>query len=68
VVVFHAGTARGPRGRLVTNGGRVLAVTGLGKNFQQARERAYYAVSKISFEGEHHRSDIGAKALRYLDI
>lgn len=68
VVVFHAGTARGPRGRLVTNGGRVLAVTGLGNTFQQARERAYYAVSKISFEGEHHRSDIGAKALRYVDF
>lgn len=68
VVVFHAGTARGPRGRLVTNGGRVLAVTGLGNTFQQARERAYYAVSKINFEGEHHRSDIGAKAIKYLSF
>lgn len=67
-VIFHAGTARGPRGRLITNGGRVLAVTAWGDSFQQARERAYYAVSKISFEGEHHRSDIGAKAVKYLSI
>ncbi len=68
VMIFHAGTARGPRGRLITSGGRVLAVTGLGSTFQQARERAYHAVSQVSFEGEHHRSDIGGKALKYLSI
>ncbi len=68
VVIFHAGTTRGPRGKLITNGGRVLAATGVGDSFQQARERAYYAVSRINFEGEHHRSDIGAKALKYLNI
>jgi len=66
VIVFHAGTAEGPRGKVVTNGGRVLAITGLGDTFQQARERAYQAVNRIRFEGEYHRTDIGAKALKHL--
>ncbi|MDZ7268999.1 MAG: phosphoribosylamine--glycine ligase [candidate division KSB1 bacterium] len=66
VLVFHSGTARDAAGRLITNGGRVLAVTGLGRTFEQARQRAYAAVGKISFEGAHYRTDIGAKARRHL--
>ncbi len=66
VLMFHAGTAPGPRGKVVTSGGRVLAVTGLGDTFQQARERAYQAVNRIRFEGEYHRTDIGAKAMKHL--
>lgn len=66
VLAFHAGTQLGPRGKLVTNGGRVLAITGLGDTFQQARERAYLAVNRVHFEGEYHRTDIGAKALQHL--
>jgi phosphoribosylamine--glycine ligase len=56
-VVFHAGTALHD-GRLVTNGGRVLNVTGLGESVREARERAYAAVEQISFAGARCRRDI----------
>ena len=61
VLVFHAGTALRD-GRLVTNGGRILNVTAIGADVAEARERAYAAVDKISFEGMHHRTDIAALA------
>jgi phosphoribosylamine--glycine ligase len=60
-LVLHAGTAaRG--GRLVTNGGRILNVTALGRDVAQARERAYAAIGKISFPGMRYRSDIAERA------
>jgi phosphoribosylamine--glycine ligase len=62
VVVFHAGTAL-KDGRVVTSGGRVLGVCALGADIREARERAYAAVGKISFDGAQWRTDIGAKAL-----
>jgi phosphoribosylamine---glycine ligase len=58
VLVFHAGTATGPDGRVVTAGGRVLGVTAIGSDVAAARKRAYEAVARIRFAGEHHRSDI----------
>ena len=61
VEVFHAGTAL-KDGRVVTAGGRVLAVSALGASLAEARERAYHAVSLISFDGMHYRSDIAARA------
>ncbi len=64
VAVFHAGTAR--KDTLVTVGGRVLGVTALGANLEAAVQRAYEAVSKVSFEGMHYRKDIGRKALARL--
>ncbi len=65
VMVFHAGTARAGN-NYVTAGGRVLGVTALGKDVQEAIDRAYEAVSKISWEGMHYRTDIGQKALRHV--
>jgi phosphoribosylamine--glycine ligase len=59
VSVFHAGT-RGRDGRVVTSGGRVLAVSALGPSFGEARDRAYQACSRISFEGMQYRKDIAA--------
>jgi len=59
VVVFHAGTARRDDGALITNGGRVLNVTAVGRDPSQARQRAYAAAAKISFNGATYRSDIG---------
>lgn len=56
--VYHAGTVFRD-GKFYTNGGRVLGVTALGKNLPQALERAYKAVSGISFEGAFYRRDIG---------
>jgi phosphoribosylamine--glycine ligase len=61
VTVFHAGTARRD-GRVVTAGGRVLAVSALGEDLADARRRAYEAVSVISFEGMHYRTDIAKEA------
>jgi phosphoribosylamine--glycine ligase len=59
--VFHAGTAL-KDGQLVTNGGRVLGVTALGKDLQAAQSAAYAAVERIRFEGAQFRHDIAAKA------
>ncbi|OBR65687.1 phosphoribosylamine--glycine ligase [Paenibacillus oryzae] len=61
-LVFHAGTAF-KDGELVTSGGRVLGIVGLGRDIAEARKRAYEAVSVIEFEGMQNRSDIAAKAL-----
>lgn len=60
--VFHAGTAL-KDGQVVTNGGRVLGVTALGKDVKAAQATAYAAVEKIRFEGAHFRRDIAAKAI-----
>ena len=62
VTVFHAGTKRDGE-RVVTSGGRVLCVTATGDDLRAARARAYAAASNIHFDGEHHRTDIGARGL-----
>jgi phosphoribosylamine--glycine ligase len=60
VFVFHAGTKK--RKRVVTAGGRVLAVSALGPDLAKARARAYDAVAAIDFRGVQFRSDIALKA------
>jgi phosphoribosylamine---glycine ligase len=60
-MVFHAGTAERD-GRVVTAGGRVLAVSAIGASIAQARDRAYEACSTISFEGMHYRRDVAESA------
>jgi phosphoribosylamine--glycine ligase len=62
VIVFHAGTSRRD-GDLVTSGGRVLGVVGMGEDIPSAIRRSYEAVGKIRFEGMHYRRDIGGRAL-----
>jgi phosphoribosylamine--glycine ligase len=62
IVVFHAGTKK-ENGRLLTTGGRVLGVTGIGSTLKEAIETTYSAVKEISFEGMHYRKDIGKKGL-----
>ena len=66
VKVFHAGTAKSGD-QIVTNGGRVLGVTALGKDLKSAQITAYAAVEKIKFEGAHFRRDIAAKAFPTCD-
>jgi phosphoribosylamine--glycine ligase len=62
VYVFHAGTRKnGPQ--ILTNGGRVLGIVGLGEDVKRAAYRTYQAISKIHFEKMHYRKDIGWKAL-----
>lgn len=58
VIVFHAGTQL-QNNQLLTNGGRVLTVTGLGKDVEAATERAYAGIQHIHFEGAQYRKDIG---------
>jgi len=62
VIVFHAGTRR-EDGRLVTSGGRVLAVTGVGRTLAEAAERSRAAAAAIEFDGKHYRRDIGWREL-----
>jgi phosphoribosylamine--glycine ligase len=57
-IIFHAGT-KYDQGRLVTNGGRVIACTGMGANRKEALAASYAAVDKISWKGKNFRSDIG---------
>jgi len=59
VTVLHAGTAERD-GRVVTAGGRVLAITASGSSLAEARARAYAAAGRISFDGIHYRKDIAA--------
>ena len=63
VFVFHAGTERSPEGKLITAGGRVLAVSALGENLRAAQELAYKEVSDIRYQDCHYRRDIGRRAL-----
>jgi phosphoribosylamine--glycine ligase len=63
IIIFHAGTKLNENGELVTNGGRVLGVSAIGKTLEEALAKAYKAVDKISFEGMQYRKDIGQKAL-----
>lgn len=58
VQVFHAGTKL-EKGKFYTNGGRVLGITASGKTLDEALDKAYAAVRKVSFEGAHYRTDIG---------
>ncbi len=61
VEVFHAGTRRGEDGVFLTAGGRVLGVTATGASLREAREAAYEAAAKISWEGMQYREDIGGE-------
>ncbi|MDR7856707.1 phosphoribosylamine--glycine ligase [Tissierella sp.] len=58
IIVFHNGTKYSD-GNLVTNGGRVLSITSLGKTIDEARERIYDNINKVKFEGMYYRRDIG---------
>jgi phosphoribosylamine--glycine ligase len=63
--VFHAGT-RSDRGKILSNGGRVLGVTALGDSLESAISNAYAAAEKISWPHKYCRTDIGKKGLAYL--
>jgi phosphoribosylamine---glycine ligase len=68
VHVFHSGTTRDPKNRLITNGGRVLSVTGLGHDIRTASNRAYAAIKNIHWgdNEEYYRNDIGNKSFYSL--
>ncbi len=58
IMVFHAGTKPGPKGEVLTSGGRVLTIAALGKNLAEARQKVYNNIVKIRFEGCYYRKDI----------
>ena len=60
-LVYHAGTSHNENG-LVSSGGRVLTVTGIGSDLTEARDRAYRAISHISLDGSFYRTDIALNA------
>ena len=62
IVIFHAGT-KVENGKLITNGGRVLGVSAIGKDLEEALQKSYNAIGKISFKGMQYRKDIGKSAL-----
>ena len=62
-VVVQAGTALDAHGRLVSAGGRVLAVVGTGDDLEQARAQAYAGIGMIDLAGSFYRTDIAAGAL-----
>ena len=61
LLVFHAGTRR-DKDRVVTSGGRVLSVVGLGSDLETAREHSLRGADAIAFEGKTFRQDIGWRA------
>ncbi|MBC3538462.1 phosphoribosylamine--glycine ligase [Rufibacter sediminis] len=63
---FHAGTKQTPSGQVVTDGGRVIAVTGLGQDMEEALEKANAAAAQITWQGRNFRRDIGFDLKRYL--
>lgn len=66
-MVFHAGTKNSADGSILTNGGRILAITGKGDTVAKALENSYNGIGKISWQDEYHRKDIGRDILRLLD-
>ncbi len=64
-LVFHAGTKQNSKGRIVTNGGRVLAVTCFGDTIAEARDLCLENLQRISFEGMYFRKDIGNDLIPY---
>lgn len=60
LLVFHSGTAEDGK-RVTTNGGRVLGIVGRGKTIDEAREKVYKNIDRISFEGAFYRTDIGVE-------
>ena len=63
IIVLHAGTRRDPEGQLVTSGGRVLGVVGLGSNVSGAAEKSRTAAEAIQFDGKYFRRDIGYREI-----
>lgn len=63
--VFHAGTTLNEKGEILTNGGRVVAITGMGNSLKQAMQKAYASAGVVKFGGINYRSDIGKDLLSY---
>jgi phosphoribosylamine--glycine ligase len=67
IITYHAGTARDENGSIITSGGRVLGICGLGPTIKDTIKTTYQAVRKVKFEDSFYRKDIGRKATYHLD-
>lgn len=65
-IIFHAGT-KGSNGQTITNGGRVIALTGLGKTMASAIAKSQKLAKKVKFKNKYYRKDIGQDLKKYLD-
>ncbi|MCL6257515.1 phosphoribosylamine--glycine ligase [Aquiflexum sp. TKW24L] len=65
-ILFHAGTKISEYGEILTNGGRVLAITGIGKDIDSALENAYSRVAEVCWDGIYYRKDIGQDVLNLI--
>jgi phosphoribosylamine---glycine ligase len=65
-IVFHAGTIRKEE-EILTNGGRVFAITSLGNNIKEAREKSYFNADTVNFIGKYHRNDIGLDLMKIME-
>lgn len=63
IILFHAGTKTNETEEIVTNGGRVISLTGFGEDIAQALDKCKAAAEKINFEGKYYRKDIGLDLL-----
>lgn len=66
-IIFHAGTAKNSSGEIVNQGGRVIAVTGFGKELPEALKNAFATVEKISWNKAYYRKDIGQDILKLIN-
>jgi phosphoribosylamine--glycine ligase len=67
VHVFHAGTTFNGNAEVVTNGGRVMALTGLANSLENAVHKSQRAAQVVQYEGKYFRHDIGVDLIRYND-
>jgi phosphoribosylamine--glycine ligase len=63
--VFHAGTRHNEKGEILTNGGRVAAITSMGNSLEEAMQKAYASAGVVEFDGRNYRGDIGKDLLSY---
>lgn len=66
--IYHAGTAHDNSGTLVTSGGRILTIVGIGSTLKEAKDLAYKRVNMVYFRDAHYRKDIGDKSLKGKDL
>ena len=58
-ILFHAGTIKNPENKIVTNGGRVIAISSLGNNMNEALKKSYKNAARINFNNKYYRKDLG---------
>jgi phosphoribosylamine--glycine ligase len=67
IFIFHAGTRMDEDGKVITSGGRVLGICGMGPTIKESIKLTYQAVKKVKFDDHFYRKDIGKKATYHLD-